>query len=119
MTQKAYIAASFKRRDEILIAEKVLSPFFDIVSTWTKEVEVGYFDDVSNQRKATQDMYDLDRADMLIHFSNGEGCGNMTELGIAINKGLKIVVIGQRKSIFHWLPSIEFYETLEEYLCTI
>jgi hypothetical protein len=70
---------------------------------------------------ATDDRDDVLAADVLIAFTEQPRSGNSrggrhVELGIAIGKGKRIVVIGPRENVFCWLPEVEQYDLWSEYL---
>jgi hypothetical protein len=58
-------------------------------------------------------------ADVVINFtepprSKANRGGRHVEYGIALAKGLRVIVVGYRENIFHWLPMVEFCETWED-----
>jgi len=68
---------------------------------------------------ADDDFSDVISADLVISFtepprSSANRGGRHVEFGIALAKGSKVIVVGHRENIFHWLPMVEFYKTWEE-----
>lgn len=60
-------------------------------------------------------------ADCVISFteaprSSANRGGRHVEFGIALANGARVIVVGHRENIFHWLPQIEFFETWEQAL---
>jgi len=76
------------------------------------------------RRFAVDDISDIDAADCLIQFpdearepSTSRG-GQHTEFGYALGTGKRIIIVGFRQHVFHYLPGIEFYETWKRCLRT-
>jgi hypothetical protein len=73
---------------------------------------------------ANDDYEDVTRADCVISFtepprSDASRGGRHVEFGIALAQLTKVIVIGYRENIFHWLPEVLFFETFEEALKTL
>lgn len=71
------------------------------------------------QSFAKDDFDDVSRADLVISFtepprSSANRGGRHVEFGIALARGARVIVIGHRENIFHWLPKVEFFTTWEE-----
>lgn len=69
--------------------------------------------DKARQRLAEEDMQDLIDADVMISFSEppltatrARG-GRHVEFGLAIAWGKRIIVVGPKENVFHYLPGIE------------
>lgn len=70
---------------------------------------------------ALEDIQDVYRAETLIAFtepprSSASRGGRHVELGYALAKGSKVIVVGYRENIFCWLPDVEFFETWDKAL---
>jgi hypothetical protein len=68
---------------------------------------------------ATDDWEDVRSASIVINFtelprSGASRGGRHVECGIGMASGARVIVVGHRENIFHWLPWIEFYPTWEE-----
>lgn len=68
---------------------------------------------------AADDWDDATSAEIQINFteaprSSANRGGRHVELGIALSRGQRVIVVGHRENIFHWLPEIEFHPTWEE-----
>ncbi len=46
----------------------------------------------------------------------GLGAGHHTEMGIALRQGSRIIVIGKKNNIFHYLPHVEHFASWEDFL---
>ena len=63
---------------------------------------------------AQDDWEDVNAADTVISFtepprSSANRGGRHVEYGIALANKARVIVIGYRENIFHWLPQVEFY----------
>lgn len=70
-------------------------------------------------RFAMDDWEDVSTADIVISFTEAPRSkpnrgGRHVEFGIALANHARIIVIGHRENIFHWLPQVEFFATWEE-----
>lgn len=62
---------------------------------------------------AQDDWEDVNAAEVVINFtepprSKANRGGRHVEFGIALAKGVRVIVVGYRENIFHWLPQVEF-----------
>lgn len=60
---------------------------------------------------ARQDFEDVDRSDVVVVFNPAEACsigrgGRHVETGYALARGKRVIVVGARGNVFHWLPEI-------------
>lgn len=73
---------------------------------------------------AQEDWEDLIVADTVISFTEapdiaipGRGRGGRhVELGVALAMQKRCIVIHHRENVFHWIPTVEFYATWDEFL---
>jgi hypothetical protein len=68
---------------------------------------------------ATDDFEDVCNAQLIINFteqprSKANRGGRHVEFGIALANKSRVIVVGYREHIFHWLPQVEFVETWEK-----
>ena len=68
---------------------------------------------------ARDDWEDVNTAKLVINFtepprSKASRGGRHVEYGIALANKARVIVVGYRENIFHWLPVVEFYSTWEE-----
>lgn len=115
---RVYIAARYGRRMEALErALELQACGISVVSRWIRgEHAEGDGDESRWAVFAAEDLNDICQADTLILLSEGPTVararnGNLTELGIAIGLGMRIIVIGPRQNTFCHLPCIEVYST--------
>lgn len=67
---------------------------------------------------ARDDWEDVTGAELVINFtepprSKANRGGRHVEYGIALARGIPVIVVGYRENIFHWLPDVQFVETWE------
>jgi hypothetical protein len=73
------------------------------------------------QKWAGYDFNDVQTADTIISFTEkpptgpGRG-GRHVEFGLAAAWGKRLIVVGYRENVFHYLPQVEFFETFEQLL---
>ena len=70
-------------------------------------------------RFVLDDFEDVITADIVISFTEPPRAkanrgGRHVEFGIALANRARLIVVGYRENIFHWLPQVEFYETWTE-----
>jgi len=118
-TVSIYLASLYSRREEMEdYASMLINDFgYDITSRWVFGGEEGF----SNEEIAIFDLEDVDAADTIIAFSEPygtlyKGGGRNVELGWAMAKGKRCVLIGERENVFMWHPKIEQYDTLTDWL---
>lgn len=124
-----YIAARFSRRPEAnALAQSLKKMGHTITSRWVLPdsdhvVPTGMSQqaaDSERQRFAVEDVADVRAADWLVSLqeeprSNGRG-GRHVEFGYAVALGIRITAIGPRETVFHHLPEVEHFDTVEAFL---
>jgi len=70
---------------------------------------------------ALDDWEDVNAAELVINFtepprSKANRGGRHVEYGIALANKARVIVVGHRENIFHWLPVVEFCATWDEAL---
>ena len=124
-----YIAARFSRRPEAnALAQKLKALGHTITSRWVLPdsdhvLPTGMSQqaaDSERERFAIEDVADVRAADWLVSLqeeprSNGRG-GRHVEFGYAVALGLRITVIGPRETVFHHLPEVEHFDTVELFI---
>ena len=63
---------------------------------------------------AMRDLGDIRRADALLHFTDevpASRGGNHAEYGYALRCEMPIIVVGPRTHIFHYLPSVQQFDS--------
>lgn len=71
------------------------------------------------QSFAVEDVNDVLAVDILVNFTEPPRTtatrgGRHVEFGIGIATGKRLIVVGHRENIFHWLPKVEFFATWAE-----
>lgn len=126
---KIYIAARFSRRPECNeLAHKLMALGHTITSRWVKPdsdhvAPTGLSQqaaDKERQRFAVEDLEDVIACDAMVSLmeeprNNSRG-GRHVEFGIAVGLNKMLFVIGPRETVFHHLPQLAHYETVEAFL---
>lgn len=131
---KIYLAAQYSRRLELCgYHEQLVAMGHAVTSRWLDGMPHGVEatiegGDVSQEAAefragaAYRDIADIQKAECLINFaeppeSNASRGGRHVEMGfvLGLNTSYKlphtrIIVVGHRENLFHWLPAVEFYE---------
>jgi hypothetical protein len=115
---KIYLAARFDRSGEMLGVAAALSRAGHFVTSRWIHGRQNAPDLVS----AVEDIEDLADADCLVSFTERptEGVswaargGRHVEFGVAVATGKRVCVVGPRENIFHHLPRVEVFRSLDE-----
>lgn len=119
---KFYIAARYGRKAEAkALALKLQELGHGITSTWIDQAEDEMLYDQGPDaaaRFAQKDLNEISSADGLIALSETEDSvygrgGRHVELGYALAAGCRIIVIGPRENLFHYLLRVDLYDTEE------
>lgn len=127
-----YIAARFSRRHEAHALGKQLQALgHTITSRWILPeadhvIPAGQSQqaaDKERRRFATEDVADVLACDWMISLmeeprSNGRG-GRHVEFGIALGLRRRLTIIGPRETVFHHLPEVEHFDTVEQFLAEV
>ena len=132
MSTKIYLAARYSRREELCGYRAELRELgFEVTSRWLdgahqisdtgeplgevgeRAVERGV---ASAAHFAIEDFTDLVRCDICVSFtepprSSANRGGRHVEFGVAIAEAKRLMVVGYRENVFHWLPKVEFFES--------
>lgn len=124
-----YLAARFSRREEMREYRDALNELgHKVTSRWISEDEREDLKGMSRQQVseivAIEDLEDLANADVVLNFAgNGKSTkkkppkgGRHVEFGVGLALNKMTVLIGEPEHAFHWLPSVERYDTFEDYL---
>lgn len=119
---RVYLAAAYRRADEIRqIALRLGVLGIETTSRWVYGWGVG------NPRRhevAMGDLEDIRRANLLLFFAEDETAGYMSggrhvEFGIAIERGMRIHVIGKPENLFHQLRGVLCFSNLDSWISFI
>lgn len=114
---RIYTAASWAIRDKIKFYIDILldCPGVGVGATWVwgddGDLYPLYF-------SAASDLADIDAADVVLVFTEHPSTsgGFHVETGYALAKGKRVVIIGERINLFHHLPQVQVYPTLEAFI---
>jgi|SRR5215217_3609997 len=115
---KIYLAAKYARREEMEeIALLLMNAHgYDITARWVFGGEEGK----TNEDIAVFDLEDVASADTVLNFTEHPNMyttgGRHVEFGYAIATGKRLVVIGPRENVFHSFPTVEQFDTLNDWL---
>lgn len=130
--ERIYIAARFSRRPECNALGHVLKAHgHEITSRWTKPdcdhvMPTGLSkqaEDSERQRFALEDVDDVRAATWTVSLmeeprSNTRG-GRHIEFGLALALGQRLTIIGPRETVFHHLPQVEQFDTVEAFVASL
>lgn len=121
---KLYLAGPYRCKDEINVrAAELRTLGFTITSRWLEEthapnVQLHEVTEEDKKTYALHDVQDIRTADVLVFFTDPTKTivrgGRHVEFGIAIERLMPIVVIGEHENVFHYLPSIKHVENWEQ-----
>lgn len=110
---KIYLAAASYRQKEIRNNHRKLERRgFEVVSSWVFMRSLGEVAKFSSEAK--RDLQQIDEADLVIAFTEDPKTkkyttgGRHVETGYAIAKGKKILIVGPRENVFHYLGHPQF-----------
>lgn len=119
---KIYIAGQYKRRGELAAhAEQLEELGHQCTSSWLKKSdnEEHEFGLKPVEQHAQQDLWDIDDADAILVFGDGEGTltrgGKHVEWGYALAHQLEMWIVGEGETIFHSLAD-EIFEDWDEFV---
>lgn len=132
MTARFYLAARYSRREELCGVRDVIQTLGgEVTSRWLNGnhqraddgtairddgTSIHGADDEMHARFALEDMEDVQRADVLIAFtetprvSTSRG-GRHVELGLALAWQKRVIVVGPRENVFCWLPQVKHFDS--------
>jgi hypothetical protein len=115
---RIYLAARFDRSVEMreVAAQLARSGHF-VTSRWIHGRQSG-----PDLVSATEDIEDLASANCLVSFTEhatrsvawAARGGRHVEFGVALASRLRLCIVGPRENIFHHLPKVEVYATVDE-----
>jgi len=121
-----YLASKYSRRDELREVAKRLDTYgIKITSSWLAEnyslnVAMKDIDVNTHQELAKTDLDDIVRANGFLFFAEDQNAqpprgSRHVEFGYALAQGLQMYVIGEPENIFHHLPNVHCYPTLDAF----
>ena len=122
---RIYLAAKYSRNPEMRIFRDHVESFgHTVTSRWINgnhELS-GANDDVERMRFAIEDWIDLHDSHVVFWFSEPEAVegrnrgGRHVEFGLAIAWGIRIIVIGRKENVFHYLPEVTHVQDITDAL---
>lgn len=115
---KVYLAALYSRRAEMEgYANTLKSKGFEITARWVFGGEEG----LTREQIALLDIEDVDKAEIVLSFTHPRGTqtsggGRHVEFGYAYAKGKQIHIIGEQENVFHHLPNVGVYDSIDGWL---
>jgi hypothetical protein len=117
---KIYLAARYGRKSELIdYAEQLTALGFTVVSRWLTSDR----DSLAHEdwiKYAVWDLEDIASVDTVISFTQepraaiGTRGGRHVEFGYAHALGKRLIIVGPREHVFHWLPNAEHCESWHE-----
>ena len=105
---KVYLAGRYQEQAAMRACRDEWADKISVTARWID----GKHDGVAPQICCLDDLADIDAADALVLWNpkaqhgNGRG-GRHVELGYALAREKRIIIIGDRENVFHWHPAIE------------
>lgn len=115
---KIYLATSYGRMHEMReVARKVRAAGHEITSRWID----GNEEHQTERDSAFMDLEDVHRCDCVLSFTHPKGSllpggGRHVEFGYGYAQGKRLVIVGDRETVFHHLPDVEVFPDLDQAL---
>lgn len=120
-----YLAAAYSSKDDVRPhAEQLREMGFNVTAQWLDEPHAASVpfttrDPEELRAFGRRDIDDIARSDVFLFFSLDpeqptKRGGRHVELGLALATGKRVIVVGPRENIFHFLPEVEVVKTWDE-----
>lgn len=129
---KVYLAGRFSKRHVLQqIGDVLVAEGHEIVSRWSlrgsdHQIPQGkskQASDAERRRFAIEDCEDVAKADWVVSLMeeprNDSRGGRHVEFGFALALGIRNTIIGPRETVFHHLPEVEHFETIDDFLVSL
>ncbi len=124
---KVYLAARYLRKKEIkslvplLAANNITTTSKWLDETFSETANLDEFTPTFCRATAYIDLADIEEADTFVFFSEDPKIGTPrggrhVEFGYALARGKRMIAIGGQENIFHYLPEIVHYSTVDDFL---
>jgi nucleoside 2-deoxyribosyltransferase len=119
--RNVYVAASFNTAAGVRALRDNLQDYVNITSSWCEEVPLmpdDYREQPQEARfRANEDYLDIERSDIVAVFTGVDSTtgGLHVELGVAIALKKRIIVVGPRGNVFHYMNVVEHYPDVESF----
>lgn len=117
MFSQIYLSSEISRKAELRgYAEILKKAGYGISSNWVFQDEGE--DRKEFQRYAERDVEDINCSDELVVFTSEhtERSGHHVETGMAIGLCINVTVVGPQLNVFHYLESVDHFDTVEEFM---
>lgn len=115
-----YLAAPWKYRAQAKVrASQLRDHGHQIVSRWHDEWAEkpdAAYDHPEQQTEAEKDVMDVKAAEVVLVLNLEKSEGKAVEQGIALARGIPIVVVGERTNVFHHLRQVRMVSDFDEAL---
>lgn len=116
---KVYIAAPWVHRAYAKeVAEIIRHDGHEVTSRWHDEWGLMPDDFVRTEdetrEEAEKDVEDVQKSDAVLVLNIEKSEGKAVEQGIAIDRHIPVIVVGERTHVFHWLKGVTMKQTLSE-----
>lgn len=122
-----YLAGRYSRKNELRECAKELEACgWFVTSSWLKEphnpnAQLKEFDDQALRELAEADLDDIRQAATMVFFAEPQDVqpprgGRHVEFGYALAHDLRLVVIGAKENIFHFLSDVTVYPTWKDFV---
>jgi nucleoside 2-deoxyribosyltransferase len=117
-----YVASSFKTADYVRWLRERLEDYVNITSSWCEEQPLlpnDYREQPQEARfRANEDYLDIERSDIVAVFTHEESTtgGLHVELGMAIALKKRVIIVGPKTNVFHYMNVIEHYPSVEGFI---
>ena len=113
---KVYIAAPFNRREEAREARNILmTKGYKSVSRWIDTHLTEKISEKQKRAEALEDFRDIQSAGLMILLNGKSTAGGMhVEMGYALSEGIPIFLVGKPSSVFHHLPQVTCFKSVED-----
>jgi hypothetical protein len=120
--RNVYIAASFDTADAVRTLRDQLQNYVNVTSSWCEEPPLVADDyrekPIEARYRANEDLLDIERSEIVAVFTDVPSTtgGLHVELGLALALGKRIIVVGPRRNVFHYLNVVEHYPDVESFV---
>jgi hypothetical protein len=125
MKPKVYLAAAFNDRQFIRGVRDTLAPYVEVTSSWLDEPVIrageSFREDWEKRARGNEDYLDIERSDVVAVFTAVPSTtgGLHFEAGLARGMGKRVIVVGPKGNVFHYMNSIEQVKDAAELLIAL
>ena len=119
---RIYLSAGFGGREFVREhADELRLIGHEPTSNWLNEppmLVTAEWENWQLRARANDDAMDISNSEIVVHFTRWPSTsgGRYWELGYGAALGKRLVVIGKRETVFHYMSNVEQYDTWEEFL---